>query len=291
MAVLAPALVVLRAEIDKKWPNRDRSTDGWIGDTSHAASGLPENGGSDHNPNRRGVVDAIDIDVDGINCPTVVAAAIRHPSTHYVIWNRHIWSKDYLDSNGLPRQRNYSGADPHTNHIHVSLTQSTTAENRRTAWGLAKLPSTVPTELSWAQRLAASMPQVKAKSTARTTVTRVQALLNAAGSKLVIDGLFGPATTAAVKAFQSANRLAVDGIVGPKTWGALLGPMLTVRRGSTGVDVSRAQALLITNGVKVAVDGLFGPATEAAVKLVQRRYDLAVDGIVGPVTWTALATR
>lgn len=42
--------------------------------------------------------------------------------------------------------------------------------------------------------------------------------------QLVVDGIFGPLTQAAVKAFQLNNHLVVDGIVGPQTWGRLLNP-------------------------------------------------------------------
>lgn len=52
-------------------------------------------------------------------------------------------------------------------------------------------------------------------------VKELQTLLNKAGSKLVVDGIFGSGTQSAVKAFQRRNGLVVDGIVGPKTWGKL----------------------------------------------------------------------
>ncbi len=52
-------------------------------------------------------------------------------------------------------------------------------------------------------------------------VRRLQNLLNRDGFNLVVDGIFGIRTEAAVKTFQNQNRLAIDGIVGPRTWEAL----------------------------------------------------------------------
>jgi peptidoglycan hydrolase-like protein with peptidoglycan-binding domain len=40
----------------------------------------------------------------------------------------------------------------------------------------------------------------------------------------------------------------------------------------------------------LAEDGLFGPATAAAVKAVQQFFGIAQDGIVGPQTWSVLVT-
>jgi hypothetical protein len=55
---LAPSLVALRAELDAKWPRRDRSSDGWIGDAAHSSRA------SQHNPDWSSVppgsVDALD---------------------------------------------------------------------------------------------------------------------------------------------------------------------------------------------------------------------------------------
>jgi peptidoglycan hydrolase-like protein with peptidoglycan-binding domain len=36
------------------------------------------------------------------------------------------------------------------------------------------------------------------------------------------------------------------------------------------------------------VDGVFGEATQAAVKSAQRNFNLEPDGIVGSATWSAL---
>ncbi|GHV32355.1 hypothetical protein FACS18949_02990 [Clostridia bacterium] len=53
-------------------------------------------------------------------------------------------------------------------------------------------------------------------------VKECQTALNKFGYKLAVDGSFGPATDAAVRAFQKSKSLAVDGWVGPKTWASLL---------------------------------------------------------------------
>ncbi len=57
----------------------------------------------------------------------------------------------------------------------------------------------------------------------------------------------------------------------------------TLRRGATGELVRQIQAK-----VGVAVDGDFGPKTEAAVRAFQSSHSVVPDGIVGPKTWQAL---
>ncbi|MEO8713751.1 MAG: peptidoglycan-binding protein [Acetobacteraceae bacterium] len=62
----------------------------------------------------------------------------------------------------------------------------------------------------------------------------------------------------------------------------------TLHRGLDGDDVIRLQTALRDQGIQVAIDGVFGPGTEAAVRQFQADNDLVADGIVGPATWAAL---
>lgn len=63
----------------------------------------------------------------------------------------------------------------------------------------------------------------------------------------------------------------------------------TLRRGSWGENVKRVQSLLNAEiGAGLVVDGLYGEATEEAVKKYQKAHGLTADGIVGPKTWAAL---
>lgn len=120
----------------------------------------------------------------------------------------------------------------------------------------------------------------------------LQLLLNQYGYSIAIDGSFGANTARAVTAFQQTNGLTSDGIVGNNTWRTLLTlpPRPTIRRGNNGAYVKYLQQKLTSKLYPLgAADGIFGGATEQAVREFQRENGLAVDGIVGPATWGAVS--
>lgn len=120
---LVSSLRRLGHNVDDVWPSRSRSSDGWIGDSAHQARE------SDHNPDARGLVHAVDITAKGVDPVRLVAALVVHPSTHYVIFRRLIYSR----RNGF-RAMPYTGTDPHTSHIHVSVYATPVAERSARPW-------------------------------------------------------------------------------------------------------------------------------------------------------------
>ena len=111
----------LRLQVDDSYPDRDKSSDGWIGDTSHKARR------SDHNPDAKGIVRAIDIDRDlsGKAKPDLmpyladqirVCAKRGDKRISYIIFAGRIAS-----SRMGWRWRKYSGVNPHNTHCHISF--------------------------------------------------------------------------------------------------------------------------------------------------------------------------
>ena len=131
-----------------------------------------------------------------------------------------------------------------------------------------------------------------------------QALVNA-GISLAggVDGVFGPATEAAVKAYQRSRGLPMTGRGDAATLNALgrgapasssptpSSPSSNVlARGARGDAVRRLQLALMQAGIFVpgGADGIFGPATETALKTYQRRKGLSATGRLDSATAAAL---
>lgn len=139
---VAEALLTLRSEINDRWPNRSKLSDGTIGNAAHQTRV------SDHNPWVRdgsvGVVTAMDITHDpahGLDC-SQLAEVLRNMGksgdkrVKYVIWNRRIAS-----TVEQWKWRPYTGENAHTHHCHLSVSADPRFYDSRANW----LPEMVST--------------------------------------------------------------------------------------------------------------------------------------------------
>lgn len=144
LARIAKSLDVLRSQINQAHPNRNKISDGWIGDAAHASRA------SDHNPNSAGVVTALDITHDpahGVDTWRLadVLRQRQDKRIKYVISNGRIFS-----SVTSPWQwRPYTGANKHAHHIHVSVSTDPTLYDDPSPWLFdgagASIPAPIPT--------------------------------------------------------------------------------------------------------------------------------------------------
>ena len=133
-----------------------------------------------------------------------------------------------------------------------------------------------------------SKPQEEVKG----KIAEIQKTLNERYNlKIAVDNIYGNETKKAlVKGLQTElnkqyNRgLAVDGIFGSNTYNACI----NVRKGAEGNITYLIQAMLVCNSFDIDADGIFGPATESAVRDFQKRNGLSADGIVGKNTFNKL---
>jgi hypothetical protein len=139
MARLVAAGVTLRAQVNKRWPTRDKTSDGWIGDRAHAARK------SDHNADAHGWVHALDIDADLLGpgkrarsrkvaqeladqlIEYARSGALGSERLKYVVFDNQIASGTYSKQFWTWRK----GSWGHENHIHVSFTELKPITGRR----------------------------------------------------------------------------------------------------------------------------------------------------------------
>ena len=215
---VAKCLIRLRAEIDTRWPNRDRRTDGTIGDAAHCGPGRS----SDHCPNPAGVVRALDIDSDGIPAGWLAEHVrqlgkdgdSRLRNGGYVIFNKRIAS----EVQGWT-WRVYTGSSPHKDHIHFSVSKDAAGFDGSGGWGVkgaTGIPVSPPAAALPVHRLGSRVLRLETPNMRGTDVGFVQRWVGADDT-----GSFDQSTKARVERYQGIVGLAQTGEVGPLTWRAM----------------------------------------------------------------------
>lgn len=216
---LADSLERLRGEVNRRWPDRSKASDGTIGDRAHASRK------SDHNPNGAGVVTAIDLTDDGEVGERLWQHILngRDPRVKYAIFDRRI-VRSYSKP-GIPAwvPTAYNGSNPHTTHIHVSVSSDQRLYDSQAPWGVDVV---VEEDDDVALRRGTSGPAVQAFQRA------LQVEAGVAGRPEPLpdfgpDGDFGAETERAVRAYQSAAKVPVSGAIDGVT-AALLARYITV---------------------------------------------------------------
>lgn len=214
---LAPSLVALRDETNARFAGRDTSSDGWIGDPSHAARKSSHNPDWDVPPPRRGIVRATDTDIDD-NDPRhslareLVAATVGDPRVWYVIHKFPnaapvIWSRTY------DWQARAYGGHPHDGHVHVSLIETAAAEYDTSSWydprKKRRRPQRISLEIVREQMLRALDLRDGPVEQAAHVRRFQRALVQKTGIPLELDGYAGKDTLDAFRRFE--RRKAVPG--------------------------------------------------------------------------------
>ena len=131
---VARSLLTLRDQVNRMAPDRDKSSDGTIGDERHQTTK------SEHNPDANGVVRAMDITHDpahGVDARKLAEALVASRDTRvlYLISNGQIVSsvvKPWI-------WRRYNGVNPHRHHMHISVVPEPHRYDDIRPWDLSAL--------------------------------------------------------------------------------------------------------------------------------------------------------
>lgn len=143
----APSLAAMQTELDKRYPNRSKASDGTIGDSAHQARPA-----SDHNPDAGGMVHARDITHDpehGVDCAVLTEALRKRKDARirYVIYKGRYFLGP--GSDGVKAGKRlpwgwmpYTGPSPHEHHMHISVGYDAYSEHTNSPWWPTPKPAT-----------------------------------------------------------------------------------------------------------------------------------------------------
>lgn len=208
MASPAKACKQALQDATKKWPQRNRASDGIMGDAAH------QKRRSDHNDGN--AFDLTHDEAHGVDCSVLSRQVIKDSRVTYVIFAGEIYRR-YKPQLGWV---NYTGPNKHFHHMHVSIRPESRDDVSPWPWS-PKNPTEDEVETLY------SMPVLRLRSpmdrgeSVKTLQRRLNAVVTSAPEKLEVDGIFGFEVDRWVRSFQHSRGLKVDGIVGPSTWKAL----------------------------------------------------------------------
>jgi hypothetical protein len=158
--ILIPAAVSLRNAFNSVAPNRDKASDGWIGDTAHQQEESDHNSDETgnvpiHDADKINEVHAIDVDNNLNESDLTMEKVVQYQINRcrsgaerrlrYVIYSRRIWS---ASTNWI--QKTYTGASPHTEHAHFSFSYDTALEANVSSWKMEEIPvALTDTDKTW----------------------------------------------------------------------------------------------------------------------------------------------
>jgi hypothetical protein len=176
---------------------------------------------SDHNDGN-----AFDLTHDplhGVDCDVLSRQVINDQRVTYVIWDHQIYNRDRAAEGWRP----YTGPNPHTHHMHVSIRAASRDNLAPWPWSAeaGHEPATPSHSVPTGEAPVYPGTPLRRGSQGSLVRTMQQRLLER-GWAITADGIFGPQTHQVVVAFQREQHLVPDGIVGPETWATLWRPVM-----------------------------------------------------------------
>jgi hypothetical protein len=138
--VASPAAIAVLRQATALWPKRKKLSDGLLPSSAHLAASP----NSDHNTGL-----AVDLTHDpegGVDCAKLFEKFKEDPRVAYLIFNKKIWSRKLAKSGNRP----YTGSNPHTKHLHISINPDTSGDTSPWFWWMnqPKIVNQVKAKLS-----------------------------------------------------------------------------------------------------------------------------------------------
>jgi len=106
-----PAAIAVLRQATALFPKRKKLSDGLLPSVAHQK----QSPNSDHNTGL--AVDLTHDPENGVDCAQIFEKLKEDKRVSYLIFNKKIWSRQYAKRGNRP----YSGSNPHTKHLHISI--------------------------------------------------------------------------------------------------------------------------------------------------------------------------